>query len=145
MSRFSHADPQYKNALAEMGRSIQRLMDARDWTQADLMRAAGLQMPIDPGTGRPGRMGADNISNMVNGKRRPTRTFVKAVAAAFGVDEAEFMPAYLRDMRATSELRPLLTEVPGKDGLFRVYIDREVPLAVALRVIAALEGVSNAP
>lgn len=141
MSRFSHSDPRYTAALDEMSRNLRGLMDARDWTQADLMRAAQLHMPRDPVTGKPGRVGADNISNMTNGKRRPSRVFVKAIAAAMGVDEAEFMPAYLRDIRNQSaDAAPLLQEVPGEDGLYHVVIDRKLPLARALKVIAALGG-----
>lgn len=139
MSRFSHADPRYAAALAEMGRNLQKLLDDRDWTQADLVRAAALHMPIDPGTGRPARMAADNISNLVNGKRRPIRATIKAVSAALGVAEEVWLPSFLRDIGATAaEVRPILTEVPGKDGVYRVFIDRELTLPQALRVIAAL-------
>ena len=114
-------------------------MDARDWTQADLMRAAQLQMPIDPETGKPSRLEADNISNATNGKRRPTRVFVKAFAAALGVDESAFMPAYLSDLRApNTDAAPLLTEVPGEEGFYHIVIDRKLPLEHALRVIKAL-------
>lgn len=139
MSRFSHADPRYVAALNEMGRNLRTLMDARDWSQADLMRAAHLQMPIDPATGKPGRLQADNISNAVNGKRRPTRVFVKAIAAALGVTEDAFMPPYLLDLRTPrADAQPLLTEVPGEDGVYHIVIDRKLPLEHALRVIKAL-------
>lgn len=145
MSRFSHADPRYSAALDEMGRKLRTLLDARDWSQADLMRASQVQMPVDPMTGKPGRMGADNISNMINGKRRPTRVFVKAVAAALGVDEQAFMPDFLNSLRNPSaDAPPLLQAVPGEDGLYHVVIDRKLPLAAALRVIAALGDVDNA-
>lgn len=139
MSRFSHADPRYVAALEEMGRNLRNLMDARDWSQADLMRAAAKQMPIDPSTGKPGRLQADNISNATNGKRRPTRTFVKAIAAALGVTEDAFMPPYLLDLRAPrADAAPLLTEVPGEEGVYHIVIDRKLPLEHALRVIKAL-------
>lgn len=140
MSRFSHSDPRYTAALAEMGRNLRALIDARDWNQADLMRAAQLHMPIDPSTGMPGRMGADNISNMVNGKRKPIRPFVKAVAAALGVEETAFMPAFLGELHSppTAAPIPILSEVAGKLGIFRVVIDREFPLEHALKIIAAM-------
>jgi transcriptional regulator with XRE-family HTH domain len=123
-----------------MSRSLRALIDRRDWNQADLMRAAQLHMPIDPDTGKPGRMGADNISNMVNGKRRPTRIFVKAVAAALGVEETAFMPASLRESHSAAAAAPIpiLSEVPGKLGIFRVVIDREFPLEHALKILAAM-------
>ena len=123
-----------------MGRSLRALIDARDWNQADLMRAAQLHMPADPDTGKPGRMGADNISNMVNGKRRPTRTFVRAVAAALGVEETAFIPAFLGELHSASAAAPIpiLSEVPGKLGIFRVVIDREFPLEHALKILAAM-------
>lgn len=139
MAKFSHADPRYTAALADMGRNLRRLLDERDWSAADLVRATRLQMPIDPATGKPGRYDADNASNMLNGKRRPTRAFIKAVSAALGVDESEFMPAFLRDDRAGPDVKPVLTEVPGSPGLFHVYIDRQLPLKHALRIIAALD------
>ena len=140
MPRFSHADSRYKTALAEMGRNLQRLLEERDWKQADLVRAAKLHMPLDR-EGQPERLSADNISNMVNGKRRPTRPFVKAVAAAFGVDEAAFMPSFLKD--AKTSLAPtaaVLSEVPGRPGYFRVTIDREFPSRQALQIVALLDG-----
>jgi transcriptional regulator with XRE-family HTH domain len=144
MSRFSHSDPRYTAALVDMGRNLQALIGARDWTQADLVRAAQLQMPIDPSTGKRGRMGADNISNMVNGKRRPSRVFVKAVAAALDVEETAFMPAFLGESHSAPAAAPLpiLSEVPGKHGIFRVVIDREFPLEHALKIIAAM-GMHN--
>jgi transcriptional regulator with XRE-family HTH domain len=140
MSKFSHSDPRYTAALAEMGRNLRALMDARDWNQADLMRAAQLHMPADPNAGKPARLGADNISNMVNGKRKPSRVFVKAAAAALGVEETAFMPAFLGESHSAPAAAPIpiLSEVPGKLGLFRVVIDREFPLEHALKIIAAM-------
>ncbi len=123
-----------------MGRNLQGLIDGRDWTQADLVRAAKVHMPIDPATGKPGRLSADNISNMVNGKRKPTRVFIKAIAAALGVEETVFMPAFLGESRSARAAAPppILSEVPGKLGIFRVVIDREFPLEHALKIIAAM-------
>ena len=144
MARFSHADPRYQAALQEMGRNLRKLLDERDWTQADLVRATRLHMPIDPATGLPGRYDADNASNMMNGKRRPTRAFVKAVSAALGIEDGAFLPDFLRaDHLIGGELKPLLTEVPGKPGIFRVFIDQEFPIKQALRIVGALEGEAN--
>jgi transcriptional regulator with XRE-family HTH domain len=143
MSRFSHTDPRYNAALDEMGRNLRALMDARDWSQADLMREASQHMPLDRATQKPRRMAADNISNFTNGKRCPTRVFVKALASALGVDEGQFMPALLRERTPADAPRPVLQEVPGKEGIYRVTIDRELPLAHALRIIAELEAHSD--
>ena len=144
MARFSHADPRYSAALQEMGRSLRKLLDERDWSQADLVRATRQHMPIDPQTGQPGRYDADNASNMMNGKRRPTRSFIKAVSAGLGVDESAWLPAFLREENAVAaEVKPLLTEVIGKPGIYRVLIDLELPLKQALKVLAALSGENN--
>lgn len=141
MPRFSHADPRYKAALHEMGLRLTRMLDERDWTAADLVRAAKPHMPIDPSTGKPGRLSADNVSNIKNGKRRPTRAFVKAITGALGCSEEDLLPPFLMDDQpsALASAPPLLAEVPGRKGFFRVYIDRELPLTHALKIIAALE------
>jgi transcriptional regulator with XRE-family HTH domain len=140
MPRFSHDDPRYTAALHEMGQRLSKMLDARDWTAADLVRAARLHMPPDPATGRPGRLNADNVSNIKNGKRRPTRAFVKAITAALGCAEEDLLPPFLMDGRpAGSALPPLLAAVPGRPDVYRVFIDRELPLPQALKIIAALE------
>jgi transcriptional regulator with XRE-family HTH domain len=139
MPRVLHSDPRRPPALAEMGRNLRALMDAKDMSQADLMRAAQLQMPIDPDTGKPARMKADNISHAVNGKSCPQRATVKALAAALGVEESAFMPALFRDPPPPAvEPAPLLTEVPGEPGMFRVQINHKLTHEHALRVIKAV-------
>ena len=141
MARFSHSDPRYNAALQEMGRNLRKLLDDRDWSQADLVRATRLHMPLDPATGKPARYDADNASNMINGRFRPTRTFIKAVSAALGVEDGSFLPDFLRVEHVLGhEVRPILTEAVGEPGMFHVYIDRKLPLKQALRLVAALDG-----
>ena len=135
--KFSHADPQYIAALKDMGARLRKLMDDKNWSRADLTRAAAKHMPEG------GRFGADNTSNFVNGKRKPTRPFVKALPAALGVPEEEFIPPYLREEgREQITTIPLLSEVPGRKGFYRVFIDRELMLKDALRIVEALEEIS---
>ena len=83
MTRFSHDDPQYRAALREMSRNLTRLLDDRNWNQADLVRYAKPHMPDGA------RFGPDNASNFVGGRRKPTRPFIKAINAALGVEEAD--------------------------------------------------------
>jgi len=116
-----------------MGVKLRGLMDERDWSRADLTRAARKHMPDSK------RFGPDNTSNFVNGKRRPTRPFVKALCGAFGVEPEDFMPPYLLDDTAeTAPTPPLLTQVAGKDGIYRVVIDMELSLKDATRLLRAL-------
>ena len=139
MPRFSHDDPAYRAALKEMARNINRLMDDRGWNQADLVRHAKIHMPPEA------RFGADNASNFAGGKRKPTKPFIAAMCKAFGVEETDFMPPYLAGRVGTSPpVSPLLTAVAGKPGMYRVYIDRELPLKEALRVVEGLEGGKDA-
>jgi len=93
--RYSHDDPAYKEALQQMAHLVRKKLDEKNWTQAELVRRAGPFMPKHPETGKPRRLSDDNISNMVNGKRRPTRNFVIAVSKAFECADEDFMPKYL--------------------------------------------------
>ncbi|HEY1452405.1 MAG TPA: helix-turn-helix transcriptional regulator [Roseiarcus sp.] len=89
------------------------------------------------------RFGPDNTSNFVNGKRRPTRPFLIAMTKAFGVTEEDILPPYLIDRPGdAAPPTPLLAVIPGTD-LYRVFIDRELPLKQALRLVHALEEISN--
>ena len=135
MTRFSHEDPRYRAALREMAKNLSRLLDERNWNQADLVRHAKIHMPEGS------RFGPDNASNFVGGRRKPTRPFIKAINAALGVDEADWMPPFLLETTgsSTQSPTPLLTAVPGKPGRWRVLIDMELPLADALRIAASVE------
>lgn len=125
-----------------MGLRLRKMMEQRDWTQADLVRAAKIHMPIDPETGKPGRLSADNISSMMNGKRRPTRTFVKAVTAA--LESNEWLPAFIADEAPINAPSPaLLTASTTSKGMYRVFIDREVPFKHARRILEALDDASG--
>lgn len=135
MVKFSHDDPQYRAALREMSKRLRALMDAKQWSRADLTRAAAPFMPEG------GRFGPDNTSNFVNGKRKPTKPFLIAMCEAFGVTEDAILPPFLIEGGdALSPSSPLLTAVPGKSDRYRVFIDRELSLKDALRIVAALEG-----
>lgn len=134
MPRFYHNDPLYNAALREMGSRLRRLMDERSWSRADLTRAAQKFMPEG------GRFGPDNTSNFVNGKRRPTRPFIVAMSKALGVEESDFMPPYLVEgAPGEAPAGPLLTQILGQKDLFRVVIDRQLPLKKAMKIIQALE------
>jgi hypothetical protein len=120
MTRFFHADPTYRDALHEMSVNLNRLLNERNWSRADLTRAAAKQMPEGE------RFGPDNTSNFVNGKRRPTRPFRIAMCKAFGVEEEEIFPPMLLDrLGSASPMVPMIREVTGKRDAFRVLIDRE--------------------
>jgi transcriptional regulator with XRE-family HTH domain len=126
--RRSHDDPSYGAALKQMGRRLQNKLNEKDWTQADLVRAAKPFMAIDPGTGTGRRLSADTISNIINGKVRPTARFVVAISKALDCADKDWMPEYLLDSQsqttfaALSPVPALLTEVPGRADLFRVYM-----------------------
>jgi transcriptional regulator with XRE-family HTH domain len=134
MPRFSHDDPEYEAGLREMSLRLNRLMDDRGWSRADLTRAASKFMPEG------GRFGPDNTSNFVNGKRRPTKPFVIAMCKAFGVEEDAFLPPYLLDRpgEAATSRPPSLTLVPGKPHLCRVFIDLELPIKQGVKIFEAL-------
>jgi transcriptional regulator with XRE-family HTH domain len=138
MPRFSHDDPNYRAALREMARNLKRLMDERTWTRADLTRAAATFMPENK------RFGPDNTSNFVNGKRNPTRSFRVAMSKAFGVPEEEFMPAFLRaDPDSVIPTTPILSQVPGKRDTYRVFIDRELSLKDARKILEAIDAIDD--
>lgn len=141
MPRYSHDDPQYRAALREMSIRLTNMLNERNWNRADLTRAAAKFM-LDGG-----RFGADNTSNFVNGKRKPTRPFLIAMCKALGVKEEDILPEYLMERPGQDAPQPsLLTQVPGRPNLYRIYIDREMPLPDALLIVEALgklEGGEN--
>ena len=59
MVKFSHDDPQYRAALRDMSQKLTKLLKDRNWSRADLTRAASKHMPEG------GRFGPDNTSNFV--------------------------------------------------------------------------------
>ncbi|MGA8585963.1 MAG: hypothetical protein WB715_19400 [Roseiarcus sp.] len=121
-----------------MSQRLHKLLDERQWSRADLTRAAAKFMPED------GRFGPDNTSNFVNGKRCPTKPFLIAMCKAFGVDEDAILPPYLRERPGENAAQiPLLAEVPGKLGLFRLYLDRELALKDALKIIQAIDAIGT--
>jgi hypothetical protein len=117
MPRFSHDDPEYEAGLREMSLRLNRLMDDRGWSRADLTRAASKFMPEG------GRFGPDNTSNFVDGKRRPTKPFVIAMCKAFGVEEDAFLPPYLLDRPGeAAPSRPLSYTGAGQaSSMSRLY------------------------
>ena len=91
------------------------------------------------------RFGADNASNFTNGRRKPTKPFVKAMCAALGVEEDAIMPPFLLDrVGSPPEVSPLVSQVPGKPDRYRFFLDREMTLKQALKMAEALEEVENA-
>lgn len=138
MPRYSHDDPQYRNALREMGNNLRALLNDRNWNAADLVRAASRHMPDG------GRFAADNASNFVNGKRKPTRPFVLAMCKALGVEEEAILPAFfLDDPTDYVATAPLLTQVSGKKDIYRIFIDREMTLKNALLIVEALDRIEH--
>jgi hypothetical protein len=121
-----------------MANNLRSLLNDRNWNAADLVRAAARHMP------EVGRFAADNASNFINGKRKPTRPFVIAMGKALGIEPEAFMPAYfLAEPVAGEATAPLLTQVPGKRDVYRVFIDREMTLKNALLIVEALDKIEH--
>ncbi len=118
-----------------MSQKLTKLLNDRNWSRADLTRAASKHMPEG------GRFGPDNTSNFVNGKRRPTRPFLIAMCKAFNVIEDDILPPYLLERPGAVDdppLPPSITRVVGKENLFRVFIDLELPFEQAMKIYGAL-------
>ena len=137
--RLTHDDPRYRAALNEMGRRLTVLLNERNWNQADFVRAAAKHMPND------NRFGPDNASNFVNGRRKPTRPFLIAMCKALNVEEKDILPDLL--LKGPGEHVPatpaLLSDVLGKPGIVRLYVDRELPLKEALTILRALDAIGS--
>ena len=138
MPRFFHTDPTYRAALHEMSVNLNRLLNERNWSRADLTRAAAKHMPEG------GRFGPDNTSNFVNGKRRPTRLLLIAMCKAFGVEEEDILPPMLLDRPGSATpIVPIISPVPGKRDAYRVFIDREFSWKNARKIVDAVTAIDD--
>jgi hypothetical protein len=136
MPRFFHTDPTYRAALHEMSVNLNRLLNERNWSRADLTRAAAKHMPEGA------RFGADNTSNFVNGKRGPTRPFRIAMCTALGVEEEDIFPPPLLDRAAlAAPMRQIISAVPGKRGIYHIFIDREFSWENARKIVDTVEAI----
>lgn len=71
----------------EFGRHLQRLLNDRNWSQADLTRQ------VLAVTGK--RMGRDAISTYINGHSFPTPASLNRLCRAFGLSRDELIPTAL--------------------------------------------------
>jgi transcriptional regulator with XRE-family HTH domain len=112
---------------------LERLMVERGWNQSELARRASLFMPHGK------KMGRDNISNYCRGDVLPGPVHLNAIAKALGVRNEELLPARNVDFGVTVERQAGRAEMKEtSNGNVHIFIDKEVPMSVALRVWHAL-------
>lgn len=138
MVKFSHGDPEYRAALREMAKRLTAIIQDQGLNGSELARRGEAFMPEDA------RFGPDNASNFLNGKRRPTYPFQVAISKALNVPVEDFMPPYLlRQPGDAIQQTPKMSEIRGKPGRWRVFIDREMSLKDAYRVVELLEEIEG--
>ena len=128
----------------QMARNIARLLIEHGWTQAELARRASDFMPIDPKTGKKGRVGKDLIGAYIKGKNvsgeyiriTPSPDRVIAIAEAFGVHPDDIYP-YEMPKQAQAELPPFDVQTLD-DGRVWLQLNQAVDRTTALKILALL-------
>jgi transcriptional regulator with XRE-family HTH domain len=117
----------------EFGRTLQRHLNERGWTQAELARRMA---PLMKGS----RIGRDNISKYIRGKVLPLPPALEAMAKVLEVEPNDLLPS--RATRATAgEHAPIgLRDLGDGRAWLEIHVSQELPWATALKVIGLLRG-----
>jgi transcriptional regulator with XRE-family HTH domain len=137
-SHFAHAPSEDRGApltpqamsKIEFGRRLQRMLDERSWSQADLCRA------VEDTTGR--RMGRDAVSTYINGRSFPTPTSLNLLCRALGVTKEELFPNAL--MNASDDEHPAfeMRAAAGHPGRAWVRVNRMMTFETAAEIARLL-------
>lgn len=116
----------------EFGRQLQQLLDERNWSQADLVRA------VETATGE--KMGRDAVSTYINGRSFPTPASLNLLCKALGRSRGELFPSAI--MNATNDEDPTLVirQEPGQTGEAWVRLDRLLPLETAMEIFSLVNA-----
>ena len=114
----------------EFGRRLQTLLNERNWSQADLARAA------QAATGK--SMGRDAISTYINGRSFPTPASLNQLCKALGLTREELLPNSL--MNATQDEHPAfeMRAAAGMPGRAWVRVNRLMSFETASEIARLL-------
>jgi transcriptional regulator with XRE-family HTH domain len=118
----------------EFGRTIQRHLNERGWTQAELARRMKPFL-------KDSRIGRDSISKYVRGKNLPNPPVLEAMAKAFGVESRELLPS--RGTQAVSKEHAPLDVRDMGEGRAWLSVNQALDWPTALKVIGLLRGTSD--
>ena len=122
----------------EFGRRLQRLLNERGWTQAELARRVAQLLPDM-------RVGRDNISKYVRGLVLPLPPMLAAICKVLEVEPTDLLPS--RATRATvEEHAPIgLRDLGDGRAWLEIHVSQELPWSIALKVIGLLKRGRAAP
>lgn len=107
-------------AKKEFAKRMHQALLAKQWRQADLVRASGIAK--------------DSVSQYYNGRTLPTDLSLLKLAKALSVDPGWLVPDMARPTKAPdSDLFEMLN-VPGSSGSKRVRMDKVVPIGTANKI-----------
>ena len=115
----------------EFGRRLQKLLNDRNWSQADLARKA------EEATGK--RMGRDAISTYINGRSFPTPASVNQLCKALEVTREELFPNAA--INAAQDEHPAfeLRAAAGQPGRAWVRVNRMMSFETAAEIARLLQ------
>lgn len=111
----------------EFGRRLQHLLNERNWSQSDLVRA------VKTITGE--EMGRDAVSTYINGRSFPTPKSLNLLTQALGVTREELMPN--ATMQAMNDEHPALElrAASGHPGKAWVRVNRMMSFETATEIV----------
>ena len=116
----------------EFGRHLQQLLDLRNWSQADLVRA------VEDATGV--KMGRDAISTYINGRSFPTPRSLELLCKAFGMTRDDLVPKALISTAKGEHPSFEMRVVAGHAGKAWVRVNRMVSFATATEIARLLSA-----
>lgn len=144
-SHFAHApvDDDRGEALTpkaltkqEFGRRLQSLLDARGWSQADLVRAVKASTGTD--------MGRDAVSTYINGRSFPTPKSLNLLCKAMELTREELFPNAV--LNATNDEHPALElrMAAGHPGKAWVRVNRLLRFDTAAQIVQLINAEDKA-
>lgn len=116
---------------AEFARRLERHMNDKGWTQAELARAASQYIPKGEEFRR------DNVSVYLNKLALPRPKQLNAIAKALGVTPDDLLPG----VRHAGQAMPYsMHPVAEEAGMAWLQVDMKVKMRTALAVLAMLDG-----
>ena len=115
---------------------LQKAMDAKGWSQADLARQASVF--LEPKGDKPVEITRDNISKYMNGKMIPRGDRLAAMARARGVASADLITT--EGITSVAERTPPIGATDTGKGTAWLRVNQEVPWATALKILELLKG-----
>lgn len=114
----------------EFGRSLQKLLNERNWSQSDLARAAVAA------TGK--SIGRDAISTYINGRSFPTPASLNQLCKAFGLPREELFPNALMNVAQDEHPAFEMRAATGDPGRAWVRVNRLMSFETATAIAQML-------